>query len=899
MSFDRSGTFAYSPDIQVSIYTQKQGAIDVSRDIVDFSINRQTNAVSNFSCTLSNPLRKYNQVINTMDRIVVFLKRTSWLQAFTGYVTMAPIETLVPTPVTIQASCTLYQLQNTYWDDTLVQFQQLLLNASDSAAVNTDALINDGGIVQATVNVLKGVAGWNPSRIHVQNIPSSFVKAASSAYNFAALQDSQLDQTAVTQLATLLGAAGVINGNPVNSYSNNALLPLGAPNYVTFNANSVSPMPYLISSPSQSSPKNLPGLAPVGPVNTNKDIYWCAAHWAYLDLPGSGTSTISGVQAAQKWLAGTSGTGQYLYVANTTTGSGVVLRATSVPEDYDGNYDSNFQGLQVHPTVFTYLGGELNSKLPPPALQTYTPITTLLVQWADPAKVSGTGPQNLTTPQVGTAQSELGVNPLSSGTVTPTELASAAVSLALKYVGANYSELSNWRENAQTSAQQSSFDCSGFVNFIWKQVLQKDIGSYTGAQWGTPPSPSPAGIYIANTSQPQPGDLLYWQAGGSAATIDSEPSHVTMLVDSFGSNGTATQIGDSYSAGSDSSGTTLINGKPDGWNASSNGKTTGVTTGTVKWTLISGGGNSSTNGMGMYYMGARRPVSLSSSYNASTQNVTISGVNGTAIDLTNSFNFLLNPPNVNPLTQQLQGTPQAFIMDNSLLSDLQNIVGAGLRSFMSAPNGDFVAWFPDYYGVYGTTPALEISDVEIIDFEIYHDDSQLATHVAVVGDTNGVGQQVISADYLTSQGIVSIQDNTTLNLLFGTLGIGPSGVTAAKLKTQEFLNKYGMRPYVVQQQMIHSHELEYLYALQTFMQKWASQYASQVNLTFMPELYPGMRVIMNLSDENGVSHQYQLYCMNVQHQGSRAGGFTTQATFTGIIKDGNVLDYGLSLFGNG
>ena len=133
MSFNQSGTFAYSPDVACSIYT-RNGIVDVSQDIIDFTITRQMNAVSQMNMTLANSGRKYNRKINTMDRVTVFLKRTSWIQVFTGYITFAPIETLVPTPINIAADCTLRILQTTYWDDQLSAFQQLLMNSSDTAA---------------------------------------------------------------------------------------------------------------------------------------------------------------------------------------------------------------------------------------------------------------------------------------------------------------------------------------------------------------------------------------------------------------------------------------------------------------------------------------------------------------------------------------------------------------------------------------------------------------------------------------------------------------------------------------------------------------------------------------------------------------------------------------------
>lgn len=228
------------------------------------------------------------------------------------------------------------------------------------------------------------------------------------------------------------------------------------------------------------------------------------------------------------------------------------------------------------------------------------------------------------------------------------------------------------------------------------------------------------------------------------------------------------------------------------------------------------------------------------------------------------------------------------------MQDITQIIGAGLRMFQSAPNGDFVAWFPDYYGVYGTQPALDISPVEIIDFQIYHDDTQLVTHVSVIGDTTGIGQQVSTVDQMVNQGIVSIQDVSTMQILFGKYNQNVKTIADNEKNITNFLNRYGLRPSVTQQSMIHTHALEYIYALQTFMQQWVNQFVSTVSLTFMPELYPGMRISLTLDNESGGTDNYQFYVSSVQHQGDRSNGFLTTATLTAPIKNGEIMHYGLN-----
>jgi len=111
----------------------------------------------------------------------------------------------------------------------------------------------------------------------------------------------------------------------------------------------------------------------------------------------------------------------------------------------------------------------------------------------------------------------------------------------------------------------------------------------------------------------------------------------------------------------------------------------------------------------------------------------------------------------------------------------------------------------------------------------------------------------------------------------------------------QFLNIYGLRPQVIQQSMIHSQMMEYFLALQTFMLDWVNQFASTVQTTFLPELYPGMRIVVNIPNQKGTTDKYEFYVMSVTHQGSRSGGFTTQFDVTAPKKNNNIMHYGLNL----
>ena len=72
--------------------------------------------------------------------------------------------------------------------------------------------------------------------------------------------------------------------------------------------------------------------------------------------------------------------------------------------------------------------------------------------------------------------------------------------------------------------------------------------------------------------------------------------------------------------------------------------------------------------------------------------------------------------------------PRALLNDQPLLPYLKNLINASMRSFCSAPNGDFMAWFPDYYGLWGTAAIMVLEPIEMQDFYVEWTDDYFVTH---------------------------------------------------------------------------------------------------------------------------------------------------------------------------
>lgn len=238
---------------------------------------------------------------------------------------------------------------------------------------------------------------------------------------------------------------------------------------------------------------------------------------------------------------------------------------------------------------------------------------------------------------------------------------------------------------------------------------------------------------------------------------------------------------------------------------------------------------------------------------------------------------------------------KSLMNDKPLFPFIQQLTEASLRNFQSMPNGNFYAFYPDYFGGMGhRTPYWDISDVEIIDGRIDLSDEALATHVFIVGSTSALGEISLN-DQRNSSGVVTVFNAFMLGFLDGNFAPEgtdpfeetPPGKKAKKLEASAleewqknsptlankdnaiaFLKKYGARPHYEEMPMIRSPYYELFLAFQRFCLLWSKQFLTTFELTFMPELFPGGIVRF---PEHGI----QCYIDEVTHNCSYTSGFTT------------------------
>ncbi|MFE6000309.1 C40 family peptidase [Streptomyces sp. NPDC056454] len=256
-----------------------------------------------------------------------------------------------------------------------------------------------------------------------------------------------------------------------------------------------------------------------------------------------------------------------------------------------------------------------------------------------------------------------------------------------------------------------------------------------------------------------------------------------------------------------------------------------------------------------------------------------------------------NDPNY--LMAQALAGPRALLNDQPLLPYLKNLFNSTMRSFCSAPNGDLIAWYPDYYGKWGTAAKMVIQPIEVQDFEVSWSDDYMVTHQFVVTSPqttnlfdpatgtvqNSVGESVLAQMAAFTTGVVTVDFPGVWKALFGM----DMTEKQAKEYADWIKQRFGARPDYQQLPGLVGPKAQLFSAIFLFMRQFAYQYSASVPLTFMPELYPGM--IIQIPEFN-----FQAYVSTVTHtfRFGEGGGFSTSV---GIVAPARLTGKGNKLLG--
>lgn len=722
------GTFIYAPDIAVWIQTEENGLIDLSSKIVDFDLSRQVNNVSVFTCTFDNKFALYDRRIRRMDKIVVFLKRISWLQVFSGYIVEAPWQTVVPGNATLRAECTLKRLQHSYFDLQSQESNELFPFFN----VETDWTSSDGGAAATIVRLLTNVALWDPSQIHIQKIPIKWIQRAlvlasnlKETYNNGFNSDDY--QTILDAFSNLIDANGW-KGYFQDSdqwWRNNG--------------------------------KTVPGVAGAG-IGSYSDAQWKdkVGRVNYTIENGTTLNYTTGTTSS-----GTSGgytVGAYTpdrETTNTTTTSTSNTTATTVPLT-GGFIHEDFPNLLFNLKVKGFIQKQ----------NTASSLGDILYLRMD-----------------------------------------AADSLALLLEQFN-------KETGKTP--DIVYGYLPFDDMVTRHNKGEKIFS-------SPINDSEFGWGIAikvksrgnlSTWLPKNGYKFGWYRSNEIDNIDVY----------------------------------VFRGAPKYWDSTG------------------------------------RPVEDKASFDLigtfAFQNLSkTSGANNTFDS--SVFSFMFYYPGLDFASESLTGD-RAWINDTPVIEILKQIAPSSQRDFMSAPNGDFVAFFPDRLGQYSNFPTLRVRDIEVVDFKSMISDDSLTTHYISWGDFpfpgGGEGHNNVT-DTFFSGGMLTLQQGEVIKFLLGIT----DNTEAADLGSK-IIQKFGIRPKTEQNYYIRNRGYNFAVALHRFQEFWANQWRFMVDFTYLPEIYPGMRIELVDREPNPIA----IYVESVEHSGNRTSGFKTTvvASTPTVFQDG-------------
>jgi cell wall-associated NlpC family hydrolase len=818
--------FMYSPGIKIYISTQNNGIIDVSDDATQGTLVRRSDGVSSFSFTLQNPFRKYAGVFTPNDRIVVMMKRVSWLRVFTGYLNQVPLVTAWPSSVQITASCSLKRLQYWFWDPGLEASQNLVAQAMSTAA-NPD----DGGVSAAIIALLQNVVGWPSSKIHIAGIPQGW---STWAYKIASAV--QADTAAADALAQQfyagLGAGGIVGGVT----GGGATVPAGALKAGTYAGQKLSAGQCQLATLIYNVCMQMGGStrdATVGIMTAYQE-----SRLQNLDY-GTGTSLGLFQQEAN---AGWGTTAQRLNPTSAATAFFGVLLAMSNRNTLTLDQEAQAVQRSAYPAAYG---------------QWETMAQAVVAILAAPNASSLSGSAAFSSVQANSK----------AGKANCTQFLGVALGL-VESQQIPYLE-SATLDSAPNVAQPTYLDCSSFTQWVMYHTLGSLNGMPRTSQEQSAWCQSSGTIIDAQSGLNIPGALMFIGPPGAS-------THVEISCGTGGSTVGAHHTG-TYAG--------VVTGAPQS-NANPGGFTCAG--------LPPGIDYSAYKGLAAAYKQVPSGSALSSG-----ANIPIAG-QGLQVDPSSSepwynpadkFDSLFGPTPWFPtfdadaaaIANVFTG-PRALLNDQPLLPYVKNLFTSSMRSYCSGPNGDLIAWFPDFYGIWGTAAIMRVEPIELQDFTVYWSDENLVTHQYVIappaqqidlgsGATTGItissSGQTVPIDVLyamTTDGIASIDIPAIMYALFG---LEPTTAAAQKFIGYVY-SRFGARPDLEQLPGIVGPQGEFFAALMLFMRSWAYQYNSDVPLTFMPELWPGMLLQIP-------AFGFQAYCTTVTHtfQMGEGGFFNT------------------------
>lgn len=835
--------------------TANHGTIEISDDISSGSIRLGTGSNGGHSITLrlTNDARKYEGVFTPNDRIVVFLKRIRWLQVMSGYLNGVPMFAATAKTVSISASCTLKRLLYSLYDAGSPSFATLMNQGAADASGSVDS--NMG---QKIIDVLAHVGGWNPATIHIGAIPADWFQEIAKVYQ-------AVEPVFSASIGLLVAGGSPISQGVSRGTSTGPGGTATGPGYGTLPATSGRVGALGDSGDPNTGVLDLTGESSLNP----SDVWYCGMRWPYrvetTTDPAAAALTAQQKLDAVNWWAS-----QRLLVMNTKT-----LKTICVRPAYWGPATTSNRVIDLSPQALTELGATSNDfvqiafapfHVETTASQLGQVTTTPLGVYIQPPSTPGptVGPNTTSTGLPTSATSSLArLQPPSTTPTIPSETGANSTGF-VGDAGVVFAARDNLKANTAAAAD--------FTKLAWPAV--PSIGGWR-MSGSTPTSDHPLGLAIdisignGDSAEPTPdqvalgNSIAYWFTQnplvfGSKYVIFNNmfysPSGASRYIHPSDPNGTDLGLSHRnhvhvsfFDTGQTSMG---ASGSPWPVNTSDFSRVASI------------GGVVSTD----------RATSIT----APDGSATVNGFTGPVQLITTTWTSVAETRSVN-----LTG-PRQLLNDTPLQPLITQLTQAGMREYMSAPNGDFLAWWPDLFNFYGQSSQLVIQDVELGAFGIVWNDRPLVTHQFVVGATP-IGQFLGNAPLSNTSDIQALREFYTRGIatidfpeiLRAVINVDPSDPSMAGwTDTAAIYKRFGARVNVQRLDWASTPEAEFWAAVHLFRMAWSQQFTAEIPVSFLPEAYPGMIAMIP-------SYGIQCYIDQVQHDfdlGPDGAGFSTSLT---------------------
>lgn len=833
-------TFLYAPGIQVFVNVEpergERTTIDISDDLVSGNLVRRSDGVSSFNFSLQNTRRKYDSVFKPNDRIIVNMKRLGWVRVFTGYLNKVPLVSSWPRTIEIEASCSLKRLQHWYWDPGLTATYDLV-----SSALTDEGGHRDGGIANATMKVLTDVVGWPEEKIHIGAIPPNWFDFARMVAEDVGKRVEESDALAEEYYNILsgggsvggVGGGGIVNGQLApGSYGGSEELDAEQARNATIvynvgkrmNMSSREIVVGLLVAYQESRYKALNHGDTAGP--DSRGIFQQRSHWGSLaDRMDPEKSSEIFYNAYKKAIQ------QGHFEGRRPKGGSF---ATAPLEDIAEAIQGFAAWTKPHYKAAI-----------PYAKAIYQTLAAGEVIADSGAPNGSSGSTSTGGAQTGgSLQDRIGGSSNTgaiqrggsrAGGMTGTALLTTALQLTNKYPNMPYTwgggrawANKDYNKMSIDDAGRMGLDCSGFVMFC----MHYTFGDAHSMAWTTSQvqAQKVREIPIEQALNTR-GALLFGGGGPGTAT------HVEMSMGDGGST---------VGSRSRRSGSGQF---PAGYNWSYAGLIP-----ELDYSADGGGvglGDVGTGGEGMGQQIAIEKYRDQAWYRDEDDIDAIFG---------NSNWVPQFDPAAAARSEVFTGI-RALLNDEPLFPYIKNMMNSTLRSVCSAPNGDFMAWFPDYYGIYGTAAIMQIETIELQDFQVDWRDDFFVTHqftqAAAFNKFDTVTGMGASGTLLPPASTIGIASIDIPSILYTVLGIEVDKNEAREF-AQWVYDRFGARPNFDQMPGMVDKRGEFFSALHLFMKNWAYQYSADIPITFMPELWPGMLVQIPAFD-------FQAYVVSVNH----------------------------------